>query len=132
MALLILLIEPPTGAAQGHVPVEVAVVVKDVQGVEAVLGEKPFHLGGGGPPVVVVALEEELPPPGQGVQPGKVRLGLLQAHAPGDVPAQDHRVLLPHRRKTGGELFHISLPGTAEDIHGLVRPQGEMGVAQGE
>ena len=85
-ALVVQLIEPPPGAAQGHVPVKAAVVVEDLHGGQAVFRKEPLHFGGGVPPVVVVALEQVFLPR-QGVDEPEILQGFLQAHAPGQVAA---------------------------------------------
>ena len=56
LPLLLLLIEPTPGAAEGQVPIEVAVVVEDVQGGKPLFGKKTGHLRRRVPPVVVVSL----------------------------------------------------------------------------
>ena len=89
----VLLKKPAPGAAQGGISVEGAVVVEDVKLVKAVFGKKAVHLGRGGPPVIVVALEQPFLPR-QGVEKRKIRFRLLQRHAPGNVAAQHHGVLL--------------------------------------
>ena len=43
LARLVLLVEPPSGPAQGGLPVEVAVVVENAQGSESFLLEKAVH-----------------------------------------------------------------------------------------
>ena len=126
-----LLIEPAPGPAQGHFAVQAAVVVQNFQGAEPVFGKESFHLGRGGPPVVVVSFQQDLPPAGQSVQKGKVLPCLLQAHAPGQISAQDHRVLRADLGKALPELLHITGPPPAENVHGLVRPQGQMGISDG-
>ena len=127
----LLLIEPAPGPAQSHFAVQPAVVVQDLQGGKPVFGKEFFHLGRGGPPVVVVSLQQDLPSAGQGVQKGEVLPRLLQAHAPGQVPAQDHRVLRADLRETLPELLHIAGPPPAENVHGFVHAQGQMGISDG-
>ena len=60
-ALLLLLVKPPARAAQGRVPVIIAVVVQDEHIVPAVRRAELIELCRRGPPVVVVSLEDDLP-----------------------------------------------------------------------
>ena len=60
---------------------------------------------------------------GQGVQESKVRLCLLQAHPPGDIPGDHHRVLLAdHRAPVLFQALHVIFP-PAKDVHRLVHRQ---------
>ena len=107
-ALVVQFIEPPPGAAQGHIPVKAAVVVEDLHGGQAVFGEKALHFGGGVPPIVVVALEQVLLSR-QGVDEPEILQRFLQAHAPGQVAAQHGDVILRQHGESLPDAGHILL-----------------------
>ena len=127
---IVQLVEPAPRAAEGQVTVKQAVVMEYLQRGQAVLVEEPLHLGGRLPPVVVIALEENLFA-GKPVDELKVRQGLLEAHAPAQVAAEDGDVILRQRRKAAAELFHVVLPFVAEDVHGLIGAERQVQVAKG-
>ena len=60
--LPVLLIKPSPGPAQGDVPIEMAVIVEQMEGGKSILLEEPLHFGGGIPPVVVIALHQQFLP----------------------------------------------------------------------
>ena len=128
VVLLPLLKHPPAGAAQADSLGADGVVVQDGQRVKAALLQKAVHLGFGGPPIIVVALHQNLFA-GQGVQESKVRLCLLQAHPPGDIPGDHHRVLLAdHRAPVLFQALHVIFP-PAKDVHRLVHRQRQVGIS---
>ena len=127
--LVVQLVKPPTGAAQGQLSVELTVVVENFHGGQLMLPEEPLHLGGGVPPVVVVALEQILLPR-QGVDEPEVLQRFLQTHAPGQVAAQHGDVLRPQSGEGLLQPEYIVLPAVSEDLHGFVGIEGQMQVPQ--
>ena len=60
--LPVLLIKPSPGPAQGDVPIEMAVIVEQMECGKSIFLEEPLHFGGGIPPVVVIALHQQFLP----------------------------------------------------------------------
>ena len=101
-----------------------------LQGGQAVFVKEALHLGGRLPPVVVIALEEYLFA-GELVDELKVRQGLLKAHAPAQVAAEDGDIVLRQGREALTYFFHVVLPFVAEDVHRLIGAEGQVQVADG-
>ena len=85
LRLLLLFPEPPPGSAQGILPIDMAVVMQQLQRGQPFVRTKGMEFCGGGPPVIVVALEQVFPA-GKAVQKTEVRLRLPEVHAPGGIP----------------------------------------------
>ena len=78
----------------------------------------------------MVPLQKQLPP-WEGTEESKVPPRLLQAHAPGQIPAEHHGVPGLQHGQSLPQLLHISRPSPAEDIHGLVGAEGQVGISNG-
>ena len=127
---LLLLKEPAPGAADRQLTVLVAVVVQDPEIGKALGLAELIEFGGRGPPVVVVALQDDLPAR-DGVDEGEVLPGAVQVHGPAQVPQQDRGVLGADHGEPRPELVHVAGPESAEDVHGLVRLEAQMQIADG-
>ena len=66
---------------------------------------------------------------GDGRYKGEILFGLAAIQGPANV-AEDHRgVLRADALQSPAQLVHVALPGAAEDVHGLVRAEGQVQVA---
>ena len=127
-AVVIQLIKPAARAAEGIVAVGQAVVVQNLHRVQPVRVEKSLHLRHRRPPVVVVALEQDFFA-GDAVDKAEILQRFLKAHPPREVAAQDGHVVLVQVGKALLQPLDIVLPRLAEHVHGLVRREREVQVA---
>ena len=127
LAGLLLFEEPATGAADGKIAVFIEIVVENELILKAVLLAELIKFRGGGPPVVVVALEDDLPS-GDLVDPREVLPGVVQSQSPAQIAAEHQGVLLRQNGEALPELVHVTHPGSAEDVHGLLRTQRQVQV----
>ena len=109
-----LLIKPAACAADGIVTVRDEVVVKKGEVRKTVGLPEGVDFGGGGPPVIVVTFEDDLLP-GQSVNKGEIRNGLLQIHAPAEVAAENAGVIGSEGREAGLQFLRMVMPQRAED-----------------
>ena len=100
--------------ARAHI---VSIIVKNINGIELVFGEKRFHFARGRPPKIVVALANELFA-GECVQKTKIVQGFFQFQTPRDISGNDHRILGTYNCSP---IFlkspHIVGPSGAEFFH---------------
>jgi hypothetical protein len=109
-----LLIKPAACAADGIVPIGDEVVMEDRQILKEICIKALLNFGGCGPPVIVVTLEDDFLP-GESVNKGEIRNGLLQIHAPAEITAENAGVVGSERRKAGLQFLRMVMPHMAED-----------------
>jgi hypothetical protein len=57
---------------------------------------------------------------GQTFQKVEIRFCFFRSHSPGNIPRYHHSIILAHKRAPlGFELFHVSAPARAENVHRL-------------
>ena len=99
--------------------IEITVIVENVNRGNAVFLKKFFHFCGGVPPVIVVALQNNFPAR-KAVDEQEVLQALLEADAPGGVPAEDCHVVLFQAGEGRRQACGVVRPPGAEDVHRFI------------
>jgi hypothetical protein len=109
-----LFIKPAACAADGIVPIGDEVIMEDSQVMKEICIKALLNFGGCSPPVIMVTLEDDFLP-GQSVNKGEIRNGLLQIHAPAEVAAENAGVVGSEGREAGLQFLRMVMPQRAED-----------------